>query len=145
MINTSFRIKTFLLPDGKYIFCNCCFLFGEIIIGDYEQPVLAGTLRLSLEDLIHRLRDYELIHTDNHNLKEVFNSISDDVSMSCLPTFVEIFDGDFGMLCYVNKQEFLIIKKWRCMDLIKIEISRDEYIDLLINALKEIPNPIPNS
>ncbi|EDZ31018.1 hypothetical protein SeW_A0366 [Salmonella enterica subsp. enterica serovar Weltevreden str. HI_N05-537] len=42
-------------------------------------------------------------------------------------------------MCYVNGKEFLILKKWQCSDLIKIEINKDAYINLIVNALKEIP------
>ncbi|HGP2217883.1 TPA: hypothetical protein ACLGTG_004994, partial [Salmonella enterica] len=76
-------------------------------VGDYNQVVLASTLRLSLEDLLFKLRRYKSIHIDEYNLAETFCSISDDIKNSILPTFIESFDGDFGILCYVNGKEFL--------------------------------------
>ncbi|HHV7555009.1 TPA: hypothetical protein ACUNL9_002904 [Salmonella enterica] len=138
-MNNFFKIKTFLSTDKKYLFCNFCFSFGDVVVGDYNQVVLASTLRLSLEDLLFKLRRYKSIHIDEHNLAETFGSISDDIKNSILPTFIESFDGDFGILCYVNGKELLILKKWQRSDLIKIEINKDAYINLIINALKEIP------
>lgn len=139
-MNASFKIRNFVSLDRNYIFCNFCFLFNGIVVGDYEQTVLANTLRLSLSDLIFRLNEKELICVNSNNMKKIFDSISNDVCNSCLPTFVESFDGDFGMCCHLNGEEFLIIRKWQCTDLIKVKISRGEYIDLIINALKKIPD-----
>ncbi|ASG17908.1 hypothetical protein DU258_13030 [Salmonella enterica subsp. enterica] len=138
-MNSFCKIKTFLSIDKKYLFCNCCLSFGKIIVGDYEQIMLASTLKMSLEDLLIKLKHYKLICIDEQNLEEIFDSISNDISNSCLPTFIESFDGDFGILCCINKKEFLIVKRWQDSDLIKIEISKNTYIGLISDALNEIP------
>lgn len=139
-MNIFFKIKASYSKDRKYLFCNCCFVYGDIVVGDYEQTVLAETLKISFEDLLLKLEDYELIRVDENNIEDVFNVFSDDINRSCLPTFIESFDGDFGILCNINNKESLIIKKWGCVDIIKIEINKKDYIDLILDALKKIDN-----
>lgn len=134
-----FKIKAVPANDGSNLFCNCCLVHEDIIVGDYEQKVLAATLKMSFKDLLLKLDNYELICV-NDDIEEVFKNLATDINNSCLPTFVESFDGDFGIFGNVNNKESLIIKKWGEVDLIKIEISKKDYAALVLDALSKITN-----
>ncbi len=138
LMNNFFKITTFLSNDKKYLFSNCCFLSNDIVIGDYEQTVLAGTLKLSFTDLLDRLMNYKLINFNSNEINKFFNIFSGDINNSCLPTCVESFDGNFGILCFINNEEYLVVKKWDCPILIKVKINKQDYIDCVLKAIKKI-------
>lgn len=137
-MNIFFNIKTFFSNDNDYLFCNCCLFCDEYVIGDFEQTVLADALKLSLDDLLIRLANSSLIKVNYNEVNTVFDSLSENIYNSCLPIFIESFDGDFGILCSINDVDYLVIKKWNSSKLINVKMKKKDYITSIQNAIDEL-------
>lgn len=136
-MNNLFKIKTFLSNDRQYLFCNCCFISNEHVIGDYKQIALAETMELSLTDLADKLANYKPIKCSCSEISYVFKNISDNIYNSCLPICVEPFDGYFGFFCEINDVEYLIVKELDTAEYTRIKISKREYLDCVNKAMRQ--------
>lgn len=137
-----FKIKTFLSNDQEYLFCNCCFLCNNYVIGDFDQTVLAESLKLSFDDLMMRLSNSKLIKVKYDEIDIVFDFLFEDINNSCLPTFIESFDGDFGIFCSIDEVEYLVVKKWGSSKLIRIKVNKKDYIKIIQNAIDKLNKEI---
>lgn len=137
MMEKFFKLSITTSHDSEYLFCNCIFLFGEITLGDHEQTVLANTLSLSLKDLISRLSADNIFCCDG-NIEDTFDYLSDNINNSCLPTYVEPFDGDFGLFFRIDNENFLVLRLWNKSDLLKVRLNKDDYIQEISSTLKKL-------
>lgn len=138
LMNASFEINIFPSIDNNYLFCNCFFKYGKTVVGDYEQVVLVNSVEMSLNDLIDKLNNYGIPSLDNGDIKERIKHLEEDISNSCLPTCIESFDGDFGVLCKMDGDDYLIIRVHETHELIKIRINKESYIKIIQDGLNKI-------
>lgn len=121
--------------DGEYFFSKICFDFNGVVVGDFERKVLLGSLILSLADLLEKMTSSEIKEINKTDVLPTFNYLFEDVNQSMIPTYVESFDGDFGVLLKINCTDFLVVKKWNEISLVYIEIRKEHYADCIKNVL----------
>ena len=94
-------------------FRNAGFFFETVVVGDYEQVVLAKILLSAFEDLVSRLDRLELVACSQDDMEDaICSTLQRDMKNSCLPLGIESFDGDQAIFVNVSGQSFILIKPW---------------------------------
>lgn len=141
-------------------FVQCCFIVSGNVIGDFEQRMLLGSLKLAVIDLIGRLR---IIPTfdfcGSKNIEKVFDGMSaaflkgefyffqendslldfgelDSNRFSGLPLAVEAFDGEEAYLFKFEDKWRFAWRQWETKKVDFVCLNKDLLIQSLEAALK---------
>ncbi|UVK84392.1 hypothetical protein LOY46_06750 [Pseudomonas sichuanensis] len=112
MVELNARIDTFKSDDGSFCFTQCCLIFGDVTVGDYDQLMLVGALDGALKDLFERAKVNEPIQLTACQLKARIQEAEADIRNSFLPIGVEGFDGDFIGFVRIDDHESMVVKLW---------------------------------
>ncbi|WP_263148001.1 hypothetical protein [Pseudomonas sp. RIT-PI-AD] len=137
---------------GNYDYVKMCLLIDGSVVGDFDQPVLYGSLELSIFDVISRLtRVNDIIFNKNANLDDVFHmlynaawkeeiiaslgktearfSIVDAKSSIAIPIGIETFDGEMAFYLTLGKETKFIWKDWCTKNIKSVAVDKNYLID----------------
>lgn len=130
------ELEVDLSIDQRYIFSQCRFFFETVVVGDYEQVVLAKILLSAFEDLVFRLDRLELVACSQDDMEDaICSTLQRDMKNSCLPLGVESFDGDQAIFVNVSGQSFILIKPWGACKVFSERLSVSQYRSSIVSAI----------
>lgn len=143
-MNNFFKIDLFNSDDGKYVFCNCCLLLGNVTVGDKDQVMVAGNLQLSLDLLLEKLNSLCVLICDKKDVQKILRECPTYES-NVLPNAITAFDDYFGIFLKIENVEYLVLKLydgvlgiWDNGNLVCVEITKSNYLQVVSAALKEL-------
>ena len=127
--------------DGSngYEFCQICLELGAHTIGDFEQRVVAGTLKLSLDELLVKLERNPIIICEYQKLAHLLEQKRFSFpEYSVLPVGIESFDGDFAMFVSINMEDYLVFKAYDRARHSIIRMKKEDYIQQVKQVLIQL-------
>ncbi|MGG5342195.1 hypothetical protein [Enterococcus sp. AZ192] len=124
---------------SEYDFCQINLSLGNESIGDYEQFILAGTLKLSLDELLLKLKKTPTIICTYNNIenlmKKNFFSFPEN---SILPVGIESFDGDFAIFVNINMKDYLLYQTYNGTNYSVYPLNKKEYTESIRQVLNNL-------
>lgn len=152
------KIEKTRLSDRDFV--QCCFIFREGVVGDFEQRMLLGNFKLAVADLILRLKNLPLHDFKSAGkISEIFRGMSsaslkrnfylfqkipefsafqsESNIFSAIPMAIEAFDGEEAYLFMFEGQWRFSWRQWDTKKINFTPLNRDAFIEILKLALAE--------